>query len=310
MRNVTTAILILLVGCLGVGVLAAPAAASHGPDTANVTVYPDDHDTGAEDVSYELHAELIDKFDDNAPAFDYPDYVLVHLPETNNEGCAAFGLESENYAIGVNQSTSDGREYTEYNAVTADWEAAEDAVNFTFDEDDQPTWGQGDRLEVRLDSCVVNADEDDWYLGAIEVAGKTRTGRDVGLAEASHYYGICGGCESDADAREAMGAPPSEQSGAATPTATPEPTPEPTATATPTPTGTTTPTETPAPDETPTPAETATPTETATADAGGRDGGSTPDPAEADVFGLDPLVVVGAVAALSVALAAFGARRL
>ena len=305
----TIGVLVLLAGCLAVGVGAAPAAASHGTDTADVTVDPGTHDTGAEGVTYDVEAELVDMFDD-APTLKYPDYIVVQLSETDLEDCEEFGFEN-NYRIGVNRSTDDGWEYTEYSGVSPSWGG--DAVNFTFDDDDQPNYGQGDRLEVTFDSCVANADEDDWYLGAIQVQGKSRTDRDVGFTEASHYYGVCDGCESDADAREAMGNPPSEPEATPTPaaTATPEPTETaaPTATesgsdpATATPTATAT--RTPEPTATATPER--TPTETATADAGG---GTTPDPVEADVFGVDPLVVVAVVAALSVALAAFGARRL
>lgn len=308
MNHRTTAALALLVGCLTACVLAAPAAAGHGHDEVDVAVDPGSHDTGTEDVSYDLEAEWTADTIDRAPRIDHPERIVVRFPETDNTDCEAFGFE-ENYRLGVNRSTDDGYEFSEYDPDDPVWDETEDAVVFPFSDEDQPDYGSGDVLELRLDGCVVNPDEDDWYAAAIQVEGKSPTGRNVSFAEHSHYYGVCDGCESEADAREAMGAPPSESG--ETPTPTPTVTPTPTPTETPTSDATTTATPTPSPTPTPTPTETPTRTPAATETAAGDDAdGTGREPVEAEVFGMDPLVVVGAVAVLSVALAALGARRL
>ena len=294
-----------LAGVLLVGVLPGPAGASHGYDEVNVTVHPGDHDTGAEEVDYELTAEWTASTIEHAPRFSYLERVAVKMDGTSLEGCESGGVFApENYVLGVNQSTEDGHQFREYDPDGVTWDG--DSVAFTFEDDDQPSYGEDDVLELRLESCVANADEDDWYRAAVQVDGRSPNDREVGFGELSHWYGICDGCESDDDARDAMGDPPSEPD----PTSTPTPTA--TATATPTPTGTATATPQPTATATDTSGPTATPTPTETDGEGTQGSGDDDgrDPAEAEVFGMNPLAIVAVVAVVSIGLAALGARRL
>lgn len=305
-RFTAVALPVLLVAALALGSVAAPAAASHGEPQANFTVGPGTHDTGAGSVSYELRVELTDTVE-RSPSFAYPDRIVFLVQGATLDGCASSGGwfgGGTNYELGVNKSTSDGYQFQPYTVGSATWDG--NAVAFTFDDDDdgdQPNFRSGDFLELRLDSCVTNAAEDGWYLGGVNVTGGSRTDRTVTFDRLvpSHYFGVCDGCGSDAEARESMGNPPSE----------PEPTPVPTATPTPAPTPTATPFDPATPTDRPTPTATATPSPTpeATATATGG-GGSGLEPVEADVFGMNPFVVVGLVALVSLALAVLGVRRL
>jgi len=315
MRSRTTAVLALLAVGLAVAPFAAPAAASHGYDTANVTVDPGTHDAGAQEVSYELEAVLEAKAD-NAPDIR-AERVAVQLGGTTIDGCEAGTLATENFELGVNHTNGSDPQFDEYAVDSVGWDG--NAVEFVMDENrEQPNYGLEDTLILRLDSCVTNGDDGDWYLGALQVEGKSATDRNVNFSEASHYYGLCDGCESDEEAREELGNPPSEPEQTPTPTPTETATPTPTETATPT--ATPTATDTPGGD-TPEPTPTATPTTTdissddapgpTTEETAGGDGqGLSREPAEAEVLGIDPLVLVGVVAAVSVGLAALGARRL
>lgn len=309
-RRTTAALTLLVLAGLAVALLAAPAAASHGESQANFTVDPGSHDTGAQEVGYELDVELTDTVD-RAPTIAYPDRIAFVIQGATLSGCSSDGFWSgANYELGVNQSTTDGYQYQSYTVGSVGWE--DNVVVFTFDDSDngdQPNYGQDDILELTLDSCVTNPSEDDWYLAGVNVTGGSRTDRTVTFDRTvpSHYFGICDGCQSDADARESMGNPPSEPTPTPTPTATPTPTETPTPTATDTPYPTAQPTPTDAPD----PTETPTATPTATDDTGSGDGQpTTRDPADAEVFGMNPLAVVGIVAVVSLGLAALGARRL
>lgn len=245
MKPRTTAALALpVLAAASLALLAAPAAASHGEQQADFTVDPDSHDTGAEDVSYELTVELTDPVD-RAPTIAYPDRIVFAVEGANLDACESGGLfGGTNCELGVNQSTADGSQFQPHAVGDVTWDG--DAVAFTFDDSDdgdQPNYGQGDSLELRLDSCVANADGEGWYLAGVNVTGGSRTDRTVtfGRLVPAHYFGICVGCRSDADARESMGAPPSEQ------TPNPTATPTPTVTETPTPTGPQLPTETSTP---------------------------------------------------------------
>lgn len=307
-RTAAALTLLALVAALAVALLASPAVASHGEEQADFTVHPGSHDTGAEDVSYELDVELTDTVD-RSPTFAYPDRIAFVVQGATLDGCGSDDFWSgTNYELGVNRSTADGYDYQSYTVGDVGWDG--NVVVFTFDDsdnDDQPNYGQGDVLELDLDACVTNPDEDDWYLAGVNVTGGSRTDRTVTFDRTvpSHYFGICDGCESDADARESMGNPPSEPTPTPTATATPSPTPIPTAT----PTDAVDPTPRPNPTDSPEPTE--TPTDTPTETDGAGDGEpTTSDAADAEVLGMNPLAVVGIVAVVSLGLAALGARRL
>jgi hypothetical protein len=251
---------------------------------------------------------VTEKFDDS-PALAYPDRIVFQIEGANLNNCEPFGLEQENYRLGVNKSTQSGHEFQAYEVQDATWDGS--AVEFQFDTEDQPNYGLDDKLELELQGCVSNADSEGWYQSAVLVDGKSRTNRNVSFTDQSHYFGLCEGCESDDDARQELGPAPSE------PTPTPEPTPtatpEPTATATPQPTAapTATPEQTPTATPQPTPTTTATvtaePTEPPTESESGPNSGP---PSATTVFGVDPLAIVGGVAVVSIALAALGTRRL
>ena len=147
----TAALALLALAAASLALLAVPAAASHGEQQADVTVDPDSHDTGAESVSYELTAELTDSVD-RSPTIAYPDRVVFAVEGANLEACESGGFfGGTNYELGVNQSTADGYQFQPYAVGDVTWDG--EAVVFTFDDsdnDDQPNYGQGDRLELRL----------------------------------------------------------------------------------------------------------------------------------------------------------------
>lgn len=284
------ALLVLLGALSGALLLAGGAAALHDDDQTDTVTVPTDRDPGAEEVSYVVASNLTDDID-NHPHVDYPEYVRVTVPEANFDECAGGTFSEASYELGVNRSNSG---YEAYDVGDESFDG--ESVNFSFDSDDQPTWGQGDRVELVFDECAVNADEEDWYQLEMEVQGVSRGGDDLHFETTSHYFGICEGCEDDGDAVDEMGPPPSYES--PTPRPTPEPTASPTPTRTEAPSTSATPTDTPEPS----PSPTAEPTDTPT--AGGDDAG------DAEFLGVDPFLVVGAVAAVSAAIAALGARRL
>jgi len=309
MKHESTLALLLVVVC-SLWLLPAGVGANHGSSPTDFTTTPSDRTPGANGTTYLLSAELTEKFD-SSPSLAYPDRIVFQIEGANLNDCEPFGLEQESYRLGVNKSTESGYQFQAYEVQGATWDG--NAVEFQFDTEDQPNYGQGDKLELGLQGCVGNADSEGWYQSAVLVEGKSRGDRNVSFTDQSHYFGLCEGCESDDDARQELGPAPSDPTPTPepTPTATSEPTdtptPEPTAapTTTPEPTATATaqPTATEQPTATATPEDTRTPTET-------ESGPNSDPPSASTVFGVDPLAVVGAVAVVSIALAVLGARRL
>lgn len=315
MDSRTIAALFLLVVALALGGLAMSAAASHGDDNTNFTVTPENRDPGASEVTYTLEMKWTDTATGNAAMEDIDNATFV-IQNTNIENCAEGGL------VGGPPYTlllDDGSETQELSVQSSQWDG--NAVEFVLEED-SPRFRVGYTLILELDGCVVNGDDEGWFqaFGVVEGPAVTE-GQSVALDGSSHYFGICEGCESDDDAREELGSPPSEQESTPTPmaTATPEPDDTPTATETesaaPGPTETSEPVSTPGDMPTPTDADTpgATDTPTETDDdevAGDESSGASAAPGDVQVFGMDPLAVVGVVALLSIALAGIGARKL
>lgn len=300
-RRTTAALTLLALAVLAGAVLAPPAAASHGDDNTNFTVYPGDREPGASDATYRLELEWTAPATGNA-GMDDVDTVEFAVQNVNIEACG----ESDVFGTPYTLSVDDGEEVQELDVTDSTWEG--NAVAFAI-ADGSPRFRVGHTVILELDGCVQNGDEEDWFQAAGKVEGPAITeGQDVTLEGISHYFGVCEGCESDADARESLGDPPSE------PTPTPTPTATPAATDTPTPTRTASPATSPPPTRTETPDPTATPTDTPTATTADGDTGdgqpTTRDPADAEVLGLSPMAVVGVVAVVSLALAALGARRL
>ncbi|WP_336136609.1 hypothetical protein [Natronomonas amylolytica] len=312
--RLTTAALLVALCCLSVAALAGGASAGHGSDNTNFTASPEDRDPGASNVSYSFNVELTDTIDRH-PAIARPERMVFALPEATLETCEGEDgtfTSTTHYELYVKQATEDGYQRVDYEVDAVGWDG--DAVEFRFDyseNDDPPEYAIDDVLVLELDSCVVNPDTEDWYQAAVYAEGKSRTGDNVTFGPtASHYFAICEGCESDADGERRLGRPPS-----ATPTPTATPTATPTLTPSPSPTATETATATPAPTATPT----ATPTPTATATPADHneeqtstetDDRENEPPIDPDVFGMGPFAVVGAVAGLSITLAALGARKL
>jgi hypothetical protein len=315
MKHETTLALLLVVVC-SLWLLPAGVDATHGGSPTDFTTTPSDRTPGANETTYLLSAELTEKFD-SSPSLAYPDRIVFQIEGANLNDCEPFGLEQESYRLGVNKSTESGYQFQAYEVQGVTWDGK--AVEFQFDTEDQPNYGQGDKLELELQGCVGNADSEGWYQSSVLVEGKSRGDRNVSFTDQSHYFGLCEGCESDDDARQELGPAPSDSTPTPEstpeptdtptpePTAAPTPTPEPTAalTATPEPTATATaqPTATEQPTATATPEDTRTPTET-------ESGPNSDPPSASTVFGVDPLAVVGAVAVVSIALAVLGARRL
>lgn len=307
-----TILALLLVVCLSATLLASGGVARHGGDPTDFTVTPDNRDPNATSVEYRLSAKLVDSFDDDAPHVR-PETISFRIPGATLDTCEAGTLEPENFRLNISEFTQDGYQNETLEVNGTSWNG--DQVDFTIpipdNEADQPILHENDKLELVLEDCVENPASADWYQAFVQVDGETRQGREVGFTDSSHYFGICEGCESDADAESELGRPPS-----ATPTPTPTPTPDQSTPApTATPTETATPGETPFP-STPTPSATATPEPTATATAtpgggnGGNGGGPTLPSVDLEGLGVSPLVIVGVVALISIGIAGLGVRKL
>lgn len=306
-----TILALLFAFALSAALFAGVGVSSHGGDPTDFTVTPDNRDPNATDVRYELTAKLTDSFDDSAPHVE-PEHIIFEVQGATIDGCAPSGVfDSGSFALRVNHSGPGGYNRSTLTLANQTWEG--NAVEFYMDpNDDQHVIHQDDKLELVLQGCAVNPSTADWYQAFVQVDGDTRQGREVGFVDSSHYFGICEGCESDEDAESELGRPPS-----ATPTPTPEPTPEP---STPQPTPTDTPAGTPFP-STPEPTSTDSPTPEPTASAtptsnggnggnGGGGGGPSLPSIDLEGLGVSPLVVVGVVAIVSIAIAGLGVRKL
>lgn len=305
MKRATTVVLaVLTVAMLTSSVLPAAVLASHEPDNTDYTIDPDDRTPGASEVTYVYEVVLTDNFGDGNSGFDEPTDITFSIPETNVGNCSGSlpGGVDNSYTLTVTNSSSNSQESFDVDEASLSGGTADFDIN-----DPDQEWLVGETLRLSLGSCVNNPGSADWYQGSLTVEGEAFDGDQVSLDANSHYFYICD-CENEQEARDQLGAPPSEQTptpeDTPTPSPTPTPTEEPTLTPTepeddePTPTPTDEPTPTPTqPDDEPTPTPTQATTETDTPDQG-------------EFFGLDPILVVGVVAAISIGLAAFGATRL
>ena len=272
------------------------AVASHGDESTDYRITPDNRDTDASEVRYTHEVALTENFDDGRSGIEEPTSIEFSTSGANVEGCEApVGVTSGSYTLRV------GNE--EFSPDEESFEGG--TASFGID-DPEPDYRVGETLVLELEDCVTNPSSEGWYQADVVVEGKAfGSDEQVRLEATSHYFAICDGCENDSDARSELGPPPSESTATPTPTptptATPTPTPEPTPTPDdddPTPTAGDDPTPTPTPDDDPTPTESETPTAT-----------TAPDDGET-VFGTDPMVIVGVVAAVSIGIAVFGATRL
>jgi PGF-CTERM protein len=218
--------------------------------------------------------------------YEVAEYLIIGNPDITFSSCstentAAFGVDRENDDPGTetDESLLAARKNSEFNDH-------EIIIEF-FDEDDLA----GDSIAINdvdevvavQNECYTMPEEPGWYQinGFLNGTGYDGTQFDVTLD--SHYFYICE-CSSEAEAREQLGPPPSEQGddsteSTATATATPERTETATAAATAEPTATATATaeSTATAERTATAAAEATATAESTAtttpgDGGGSDG--------------------------------------
>ena len=241
-----------VVACLLVGVAAGPAAvaASHDHGYTDFETTPGDRTPGADGVDYRLAVEVTDEFDGHE-SVEQPERVLFAVDGTALEPCAEGGEPFAEFPHSLYVERADGsRAPLVVDGVVWD----DDAALFGLSDDDQPAIGVGDTLVLELEGCVDGPDDRGWYRALVNAEGEAPDGETTRIDAFSHYFGVCEGCESDGDAREELGAPPSESDATPTPTTAP--------TASPTPT--TMPTAIPTSTATPTATRTATPPPTAT----------------------------------------------
>ena len=298
-RTTTLAVLAVVVTA---GALPTAVLASHEPESTNYTVETGNPSPGAQGVEYIHRVDLEDNFGDANSGFATVDSATFTMDAGSVDNCTSPTSEDieNNYELSVTEDSGQ-EEFDSYDG-SFDGQTADFSIS-----DDEKDYKVGERLRLDLNGCVENPSSKGWYQVDVTVEGTSfGDGDSIQLSSTSHYYPICEGCNNDSAAREELGPPPSEE----TPTPTPTETGTPTATATETPTATpppdpADPTATPSPepgDPTATPSpEPADPTATATATA---------EPADQEVFGVNPMVVVAVVAAVSIGLAAFGASRL
>ncbi|PSP66474.1 hypothetical protein BRC85_09975 [Halobacteriales archaeon QS_1_69_70] len=308
----TTTLAVLAVVVLTAGALPTAVLASHEPESTDYTVETNNPSPGAS-ASYSHYVNLTDNFGDARSGFETVDSVTFTMDAGSVDNCSSptAGDVANNSHLSVTDDREDsaggGTGQEEFDSYERSFSGR--TADFSIS-DDEPDYRVGETLRLDLNNdCVKNPSSKGWYQVDVTVEGTSfgdGDGDSIQLSSTSHYYPICDGCDNDSAAREELGPPPSEES--PTPTATATDTPTPTATATPTatpPPDPADPTATPSPepgDPTATPSpEPADPTATATATA---------EPADQEVFGVNPMVVVAVVAAVSIGLAAFGASRL
>ena len=273
--------------------------ASHDDDSTEFRVTPDNRDTEASDVRYTHEVTLTENFGDGRSGIEEPTSIEFSTTGVDVGGCAAaVDVTSGSYTLEIDGTELDPDEES-FDGGTA---------SFSI-EDPGPDYRVGETLVLELEDCVTNPSAEGWYQTDVVVEGKAfGSDEQVRLEATSHYFAICDGCENDSDARSELGPPPSEPTAEPTPTPTATPTPTPTATPEPTPEPTAIPDDEPSPTagDDPTPEPTPTPDDDPTASL-------TPTTTPGDretVFGTDPMVIVGVVAAVSIGIAVFGATRL
>lgn len=211
--------IVLLVGLTAFGVGVVPqASAGHG-SKANYTVQPvdapDDRQPGISDASYQQFAVANE-------SVQYVDYFVVTWDAGDLSRCGVEDTEELGIDRGGNNSGTETDEgLLQY---VKDQQRSEDRVVVDFyDEDDvagETTYiNESDEIVSYQTDCFGNPEEPGWYQITAELNG---TGWDDERKEASatsHYFWICD-CESEAQARDQLGPPPSE-SGAGQDTETP-----------------------------------------------------------------------------------------
>ncbi|WP_336133324.1 PGF-CTERM sorting domain-containing protein [Natronomonas amylolytica] len=191
------------------------ATASHGPDAANFTVEPMDRSPGATDVKYGQIVVAEGGRD------------LETLEKTTavyEAGSWASCGSDDGEVLGIDRgNTHEGYETDESlkNNVKR-FSAGEDVFELEFNGESDfgasTHFNDGDAF-VSVADCIDNPDEPGWYRITGSTTGVTPDGERVTFSSESHYFWI-GDFESEAEAREELGPPPSEPQ--ETPTLTPD----------------------------------------------------------------------------------------
>jgi PGF-CTERM protein len=186
----------------------------------------------------------------------------IDFSECTTENTAAFGIDRDSDDPGTNTDVSllsyrEDTKFKEHSIVIDFYEGDEIAASDRQDkggpgenpEEEGQGREDGDRnAEVYPDdeivahqgykssggACYGMPEEPGWYQIDAFGNGTAFNGNEISINPPSHYFYICK-CDSEAEAREKLGPPPSERSDPTTPTPTETPTATATATATPTP---------------------------------------------------------------------------
>lgn len=316
--------LLLVSGVLAVGVvvllvaLVGAGAADHG-SSGNYTVVPDDtpadRQPGIEDASYRM-------FISGDVTIDQVDMGYLEWAAGGFENCGQTNVEK----YGIDRGADDPGTSTDENLfdnVKSSRQTEARSTVWYYDEDDPigepPRFNAEDEVVIVISDCYRNPSSAGWYRIRAFTNGTAPDGSMVESDQQSHYFWI-GDFDSEAEARDELGPPPSEDVETATPT--PTPTATPTSTAAMGDDATETPTEGGDASTRATATATARPTVTDTAgeatDGGGGgdaatattaaddgNGGGAP-PAEGDGAGFGPVLVL---AALAVAMLTRARRR-
>jgi len=286
-----------VVACLLVGVAVGPAAvaASHDHEYTDFETTPGDRTPGADGVDYRLAVEVTGAFDGHE-SVEQPEQVLFAVNGTDLEPCAEGGEPFAELPHSLYVERADGgRAPLAVDGVVWD----DDAALFGLSNGDQPAIGVGDTLVLELEGCVDGPDDRGWYRALVNAEGEAPDGETTRIDAFSHYFGVCEGCESDGDAREELGTPPSEPDATLTPTATLTATPTPTATPTAAPTPTATPTATRTAAPTPTATRSPSPTDPAVGTTEGSPAETGTTPSVGDGAGFPPLAALVALVVAS-----------
>jgi len=246
-RYIPGVVAVLLVASLAVA--AVPSAGTglpHEDGPRNQTVTPvtaEDHQPGIEDASYFRFAApnedprfeslkelgyIVTRFDAGVINRCGPnDVAVAGIDVGNDDPGTQVDVEIDFGQYIENQGGTEHRTYIDFGDSD---DFGEEVLSFNAT----------DEFVAHVEDCYGNPDEPGWYQFATTINGTTYDGEHVTFRSRSHPFWICD-CESEAEAREKLGPPPTE---GVTPTATPESTPTPTATPSPTPTPTVTSPET------------------------------------------------------------------
>jgi hypothetical protein len=203
---VAFAVLLVVTAVAGASALGV-VSADHGAEDANYTVEPmSDRSPGATSVKYGQIVVVQAGVD-----FETLEESKAVYEEGSWASCGAGDAE----VFGIDRgNTHDGYETDEsLEENTKTFSAGEDVfrVEFYGEEDFGPSThlNNGDAV-VSVAQCIDNPDEPGWYQISGSMTGVTEDGERVTIGGESHYFWICD-CEDEAEARETLGPPPSEE---------------------------------------------------------------------------------------------------